>query len=251
MSIHNLTIKGSHKRPSASLREIDQTSKRRRLGDSPENSAALQANLRHPHLPSFAQLLSSTKIADNREENLVTVICDLGTYLLENKPDVASAKFVEAELAKVSSTDPRVDTLRKKILEINASNACEAPVPNELPSTQPPQTSPIYKARELLTSGNTLAWQAQGLSGPTRLEKLDEAEAKLEASLKIVPNNASALRSLGRVLRLQAHLLSGPTHSTKLNEAQNKFKAALEIEQTTLRTSLKLVLLLRQTTLLH
>lgn len=94
MSIHNLTTEGSHKRPYAPLFEEDQTSKRRRLNDSPENNTVLQADVLHPPLPGLDRLASAATM-DNREENLVTAICDLGTYLLENKPDVASAKFVE------------------------------------------------------------------------------------------------------------------------------------------------------------
>jgi len=251
MSIYNLSIGDSRKRPyTPPLEALNQTPKKPRLGEGPENSAALQVELLHP--PGLNELASAATM-DDREEKLVTVICNFGTQLLENRPDVASAKFVEAELAKISSTDPRIDILRKKILEIKASNTCEPPVPNGLSSAQPPQTSPINKkVSELLSSGNMLAQQAKLLSVPARLTKLKEAQYKLiealnvepsnafalrslkkvlELQLAIDPENASALRYLGNVLRLQALPLSGPARSTKLKEAYSKLQASLTVEK--------------------
>jgi hypothetical protein len=214
MSIHNLTIEGSHKRPHAPLEE-GLTSKRQRLDDS------------HP---SGLEKLTSTATMEDQKKTLVNTICNLGTRLLENNPNVASAKFVEAELAKISSTDPRVNTLRMGILEIKKPNACEAPVPNGLSSAQPPQISPIENSSGLPSSGKTLASEEKSLSGPAQLAKLNEPQTKLEAALVIEPKNAFALFYLGDVLTSQAQLLSGPARSTKLKKAQDTYEASLKLD---------------------
>jgi len=215
MSIPNLTIGGSHKRPHPPLFEEGPTSKRHRLNDS--------------HTPGLEKLISAATM-DDQEEYLVTVICELGTCLLENKPDVASAKFVEEKLAKVSSTNPRTDTLSKEILEIKASNAHETLAPNRLPINQPSHSSPVNEESELRSLGDALRIQVLLFSGPEQLTKLDEAQTKLTASLVIDPNNAFALSSLGDVLRLQAHTLSGDARLAKLNKAQEKYEAALKLD---------------------
>jgi len=72
--------------------------------------------------------------------------------------------------------------------------------------------------------------QARDLSGPRKLEKLNEAQAKLEAAIVLDPKHASALRFLGSVFLWQAELLSGPDQLTKFDEAQKKLEAAFAID---------------------
>jgi len=72
--------------------------------------------------------------------------------------------------------------------------------------------------------------ESYNLSGPSKLEKLKEAQTKFQAALDIAPRSSGTLFHLGYVLELQAELLSGNARLQKLKEAQTKFQVALKRE---------------------